>query len=140
MLYSYLYSLLVGTAYTHGVFGHGTGPILLRDTQCLGDELSLSDCLSSSITGQCSHGNDAGVRCYNSSGPSDVCALGSVRLVGGDSDRLGNVEVCLGNEWGTVCDDKWNRINSDVVCGQLGYPRGTLILYLYYINKYDIVM
>ena len=110
------------------MFGHGTGPIVVQETVCTGNESSITACqYNSIITNQCSHGNDAGVKCYNSSGPSDVCTLGSVRLVGGDNDKFGNVEVCLGNEWGTVCDDEWDNIDSSVVCGQLGYPRGMSI-------------
>lgn len=115
---------VVGTAYTHGVFGHGTGPILITDSLCSGDEMNLSSCEYNTITTQCSHGNDAGVKCYNASSPSDVCALGSVRLTGSNLNRLGSVEVCLGNEWGTVCDDHWSNIAGNVVCAQLGYPAG----------------
>ena len=33
------------------------------------------------------------------------------------------MEICLGNVWGTVCDDGWNTADATVVCGQLGYSR-----------------
>ncbi len=115
---------IVGTAYTHGVFGHGIGIIHLKDTQCIGDETNLTSCSYNAVTTTCSHGNDAGVKCYREAGPSDVCVLGDIRLVGTDDARLGSVEVCLDNEWGTVCDDQWDNIDGTVVCGQLGYPRG----------------
>ena len=107
------------------MFGHGTGPIHLANAQCTGNELNLTRCQYSTIVTRCSHGNDAGVRCYNSSGPSDVCSLGDIRLTGGGSGLMGSVEVCLDNEWGTVCDDQWDGADSDVACAQLGYPRGS---------------
>lgn len=50
-----------------------------------------------------------------------VCDSGDIRLVGGSSPNEGRVEVCLNNNWGTVCDDFWNTPDATVVCRQLGY-------------------
>ena len=49
------------------------------------------------------------------------CGNGDLRLVGGNVDQEGRVEICIGNIWGTVCDDFWGNTDAQVVCGKLGY-------------------
>ena len=49
------------------------------------------------------------------------CLPGELRLVGGNIANEGRVEICMNNEWGTVCDDSWRNFEATVVCQQLGY-------------------
>ncbi|NWV81746.1 NETR protein, partial [Dasyornis broadbenti] len=113
-------------------YGQGSGPILLDEVQCSGNELSLDQCKKSDWGQQnCDHIEDAGVSCDPFTGTdvhlcqSDAVSLtptlleGTVRLAGGHSPSEGRVEVYYNGDWGTVCDDGWTDLGAQVVCRQL---------------------
>jgi deleted-in-malignant-brain-tumors protein 1 len=49
------------------------------------------------------------------------CLEGELRLADGITIFDGRVEICIGGEWGMVCDDPWGASEANVVCSQLGF-------------------
>ncbi|XP_056386619.1 neurotrypsin-like isoform X1 [Hyla sarda] len=96
-------------------YGQGSGPILLDEVECIGNESSLDFCQKSDWRHHnCDHIEDAGVSC-------NPFKDGAVRLSGGQIAGEGRVEVYYNGDWGTVCDDDWTELNAQVVCRQLGF-------------------
>ena len=129
-----MYAYISGaTARLNAAYGQGTGPIFLDDVMCRGLEYRLIECVHRGIeVASCSHFSDAGVICVagedNGHGCDQIyqfvcrsgCTHGEVRLVGGANHNEGRVEICLNNEWGTVCDQMWDTTDAGVTCRQLG--------------------
>uniref|UniRef100_A0A3Q0QPQ0 Neurotrypsin n=1 Tax=Amphilophus citrinellus TaxID=61819 RepID=A0A3Q0QPQ0_AMPCI len=104
-------------ALQHAEFGAGSGLFHYERLGCRGDENTLTKCRSRTfVTGDCSHGNEAAVVCAppEGSGPP-------LRLVGGEEDFEGRVEVFHSGRWGSICDDQWDDRDAEVVCRQLGF-------------------
>ena len=49
-----------------------------------------------------------------------------LRLVGGEADHEGRLEILHDGEWGTICDDYWTDTEADLACRILGYPEGSV--------------
>lgn len=48
----------------------------------------------------------------------------TVRLVDGGAPNQGRLEVLYNGIWGTVCDDEWSDVNTEVACRGLGFTSG----------------
>ena len=73
-----------------------------------------------------------------------TCIHGSVRIINDEVDRInqlpefdfvqddvarGRVEVCVENNFGSVCDLIWNHLDASIVCDQLGFsPYGKYVI------------
>ena len=58
------------------------------------------------------------------------CTDGQLRLAGGNVVNEGRVEICLNNEWGTICDDNWSIEDAKVACSILGFSNtGEMLLF-----------
>ncbi|XP_072123042.1 scavenger receptor cysteine-rich domain-containing protein DMBT1-like [Mobula birostris] len=92
-------------------FGAGSGPVIIYNVQCNGNEATLRECKSSTWDHYGgSHSNDTGVICSG---------MGELRLVGGENRCAGRVEVLHGGQWGTLCDEYFSLEDASVVCEQL---------------------
>ena len=60
-----------------------------------------------------------------------------LRLVGGQDNSEGRVEVLYNNTWGTICDDYWTLADAVVVCRQLGFVSATEALSNAYFGPGD---
>ena len=49
------------------------------------------------------------------------CDNGDLRLIGGDSEYEGLLEVCFDQRWGTINVAGWTLSDNQVACGQLGF-------------------
>ena len=58
-----MFQLVDAITYERAHFGQGNGPIGLDDVACSGSEKTLANCSYDGNTNDCTHLEDAGVRC-----------------------------------------------------------------------------
>ncbi|KAL3889028.1 hypothetical protein ACJMK2_001386, partial [Sinanodonta woodiana] len=111
-----MYSTIGASAVCCAGFGNNTAlDIFLDDVMCSGNESSIYNCSHNPwYSHNCGHHEDAGVRC-------DSLPGSKVRLVDGQTQYEGRVEIYYNGAWGTICDDNWDNNDAAVVCRMLGY-------------------
>ena len=58
---------------------------------------------------------------YSSKLTAQTCTSGDIRLINGDTNNEGTIEICVTGVWGTICDDLWDNKEAQVACRQLGF-------------------
>ncbi|KAI6656892.1 hypothetical protein LOD99_16194 [Oopsacas minuta] len=99
-----------------GEFSSSDASSLSYTLHCEGTESYASECLhKTNYEVEDSDCDKAGVLCRISG------LVAPVRLVAGDNQYEGRVEIFYQGVWGTICDNLWSIENADVVCRMLGY-------------------
>jgi len=96
-------------------YGAGIGRIWLDNVRCIRLYSHITRCRHSGWgRHNCSHIDDVSISCIADS-------TEAVALVGGESPRVGRLEVFHGTQWGTVCDHGFTGAAAKVVCRSLGF-------------------
>ncbi|MGH0144772.1 UNVERIFIED_CONTAM: hypothetical protein FKN15_004171 [Acipenser sinensis] len=116
----------LGFRYIEGSVQHhfavGTGQIFLDDVSCSGKESCLVQCGRKKWRKHdCTHQEDVSVVCSPDRDVNGIPSSLPMRLMDGENEKEGRVEIYINGQWGTICDDGWTDRDAEVVCRQLGY-------------------
>ncbi|NXM64279.1 C163A protein, partial [Illadopsis cleaveri] len=94
-------------------FGRGSGPTWLDHIECTEQHSSLWQCQSDPWDPQ---------SCNNRAEETHITCMDreKLRVMGGEDECSGRVEMWHQGSWGTICDDAWDVADANVVCRQLG--------------------
>ena len=72
--------------------------------------------------------------------PTVLCPEGAVRLIDGDIEQEGRMEVCSNGIWGSICSYGWGTSDAYVACKQLGYNPGIGVLELFVLKSKTCIL
>ena len=62
---------------------------------------------------------------------SENCTTtGDIRLIDGQSQYEGRVEICYGGSWRSICPSSWGSSDAKVACRQLNYTAAGKLFHL----------
>ena len=109
---------------TGSFFGRGNAAILTSYVRCTRNESSLEQCSNQTLSPSSSsyrYSRVVSVICQENTTSRHECSSGDLRLVGGENESEGRVEICVQGFWGTVCDSGLGQREAVVVCRQSGF-------------------
>ncbi|NWI82115.1 C163A protein, partial [Dryoscopus gambensis] len=94
-------------------YGTGSGPTWLDHIECTEQHSSLWQCQSDPWDPQ---------SCDNRAEETHITCTDreKLRVMAGEDECSGRVEIWHQGSWGTICDDTWDVADASVVCRQLG--------------------
>ncbi|XP_022088508.1 neurotrypsin-like isoform X2 [Acanthaster planci] len=98
-----------------GLYGQGTGHVLMENVACHGNESRLSDCAFPAWGSTCKNQHVASVSCQ-------IAEDFPIRLAGGRTEQEGLLEVLFRGQWHVLFISRWTASASSVVCWELGLP------------------